>query len=63
MITAPLGKRFGKRNLFIYALIFSGLVNVLFMFCSPTDTIGIFVIGIIGEIGAAVFPTLFCYAG
>lgn len=59
MITAPLGKRFGKRNLFIYALIFSGLVNVLFMFCSPSDTIGIFVIGIIGEIGAAVFPTLF----
>ena len=29
------------------------------MFCSPSDTIGIFVIGIIGEIGAAVFPTLF----
>lgn len=24
MVTAPLGKKFGKRNLFIYALLFSG---------------------------------------
>ena len=59
MITTPLGKKFGKRNLFIYALIFSGLVNALFVFCSPANTMAIFAIGIIGEIGAAVFPTLF----
>ncbi len=59
MITSPLGKRYGKRNLFIYALIFSGTVNSLFVFCGPGDTIGIFAIGIISEFGAAIFPTLF----
>jgi len=59
MITSPLGKRFGKRDLFIYALIFSGVVNALLVFCGPGDTIGIFSLGIISEFGAAVFPTLF----
>jgi len=59
MITGPLGKRYGKRNLFIYALIFSGLVNALFVFCKPDNTIGIFTIGIISEFAAAIFPTLF----
>jgi GPH family glycoside/pentoside/hexuronide:cation symporter len=59
MITSPLGKRFGKRNLFIYALIFSGIVNALFVFCGPDDIKSIFTIGIISEFGAAIFPTLF----
>ena len=59
MITAPLGKKYGKRNLFIYALIFSGIVNALFVLCSPENTSGIFAIGIVSEIGAAIFPTLF----
>ena len=59
MITSPLGKKYGKRNLFIGALIFSGAVNALLALCGPGDTIGIFTIGIISEFGAAVFPTLF----
>jgi GPH family glycoside/pentoside/hexuronide:cation symporter len=59
MITSPLGKRYGKRNLFIYALIFSGAVNALLVFCDPGNTIGIFTIGIVSEFGAAIFPTLF----
>jgi GPH family glycoside/pentoside/hexuronide:cation symporter len=59
MITSPLGKRFGKRNLFIYALIFSGVVNALFVFCGPGNIIAIFTIGFISEFGAAIFPTLF----
>ena len=59
MITTPLGKRYGKRNLFIFALIFSGAVNALLYFCQPGNYIGIFTIGIIAEAGAAVFPTLF----
>jgi glycoside/pentoside/hexuronide:cation symporter, GPH family len=59
MITSPLGKRYGKRNLFIGALIFSGAVNSLLVFCGPGNTIGIFTIGIISEFGAAIFPTLF----
>ena len=59
MITAPLGKKFGKRNLFIYALIFSGGVNSLLFFCGPDDIGAIFTIGIISEFAAAIFPTLF----
>ena len=59
MITSPLGKRFGKRNLFIYALVFSGAVNAMLVFCSPGNIIPIFTIGIISEFGAAIFPTLF----
>lgn len=58
IITAPLGKKIGKRNLFIYALILSGLVNVLFVFCRPNDVGAIFTIGIISEFFAAIFPTL-----
>ena len=48
-----------RRNLFIYALIFSGVVNALFVFCGPENTTAIFTIGIISEFGAAIFPTLF----
>jgi len=59
MITAPLGKLWGKRRLFIYALIFSGAVNTLFMFCGTGDTVPIFTIGIISEFASAIFPTLF----
>lgn len=59
MATAPLGKKFGKRRLFIYALLFSGGVNALFIFCGPQDIGAIFTIGIISEFGAAIFPTLF----
>ena len=59
MVTAPLGKKLGKRNLFIYALIFSGGVNALLVFCGPNDIEAIFAIGILSEFGAAMFPTLF----
>jgi glycoside/pentoside/hexuronide:cation symporter, GPH family len=59
MITSPLGKRFGKRNLFIYALIFSGVVNALLVLCGPDNIKSIFAIGLISEFGAAIFPTLF----
>ena len=59
MVTAPLSKRFGKKRLFIYALIFSALVNAMLIFMGPEDLTGIFVLGIISEFGAAIFPTLF----
>jgi GPH family glycoside/pentoside/hexuronide:cation symporter len=59
MVTTPLGRRWGKKRLFIYALLFSGLVNSLIMFCKPGDIIPIFALGIISEFGAAIFPTLF----
>jgi glycoside/pentoside/hexuronide:cation symporter, GPH family len=59
MITSPLGKRLGKRALFIYALIFSGCVNALLVFCKAGNVVPIFVIGMISEFAAAIFPTLF----
>ena len=59
MVTAPLGKKLGKRNLFIYALIFSGGVNALLAFCGPENIGAIFTIGIVSEFAAAIFPTLF----
>lgn len=59
MATGWLSKRLGKKKLFIYALIFSGAVNALLVFCGSEDTYGIFAIGIISELAAAIFPTLF----
>ena len=59
LITAPLSKRFGKKMLFIYALLFSAIVNALLWFCGPEDITGIFTLGILSEFGAAIFPTLF----
>ncbi len=57
--TAQLSKKLGKRNLFIYVFIFSGLVNALLFFCGPDDITAIFTIGILSEFGAAMMPTLF----
>jgi len=57
-ITTPLGRRFGKRNLFIGALIFSGLVGSLLLFCEPENIYAIFTIGVISEMASAMFPTL-----
>ncbi len=59
MVTSPLARLFGKRNLFIYALLFSGAVNAMLVFCGPNDVVSIFSLGIISEFGAAIFPTLF----
>lgn len=59
MATAYISKRIGKKELFIYALIFSGVVNSLLAFCGPNDVFAIFTIGIISEAAAAIFPTLF----
>ncbi len=59
MITSPLARRLGKRNLFIYAFIFSGVVNALLVFCGPENIGSIFTIGVISEAAAAIFPTLF----
>lgn len=58
MLVAPLGEKWGKKKLFIYALLFSAGVNCLFMFCGPEDTTAIFVIGVISEAASAMFPTL-----
>ena len=59
MLTTPLSRRFGKKVLFIGALIFSGAVNSLLWLCGQTDTTMIFAVGMLSELSAAIFPTLF----
>jgi len=59
MATAPLSKKWGKKRVFIYALLFSAVVNSLFYFMSPENITGIFTLGIITEFSSAIFPTLF----
>ena len=59
IITSPLARKYGKRNLFIYAFLFSGFVNAMIMFCGQNDIAGIFALGIFSEASAAIFPTLF----
>lgn len=59
MATAPLGRMFGKRNLFIYALLFSAVVNAALFLCGQQDIYTVFLLGAISEFGAAIFPTLF----
>ena len=59
LATGVLAKKFGKRNLFVFTLLAASAVNAGFAFCGPKDLVAIFVIGIVGEAIAAVFPTLF----
>ncbi len=57
--TAKLSNEIGKKNLFIYALLFSGIVNMMMYFCTPDSKSAIFIIGTLSEVAAAVLPTLF----
>lgn len=59
MVTGYLGRKLGKRRLFIIALIFSGLTNSLLFLCSASDIYPIFALGMISEFASAIFPTLF----
>ena len=59
LATAPLARRFGKRNVFVATLLLAGAINACFAFCGPTQLTAVFVIGFLGEAVAAVFPTLF----
>lgn len=59
MITGYLGRKLGKKALFIYALIFSAVVNAMLIFCGPNDILAIFTLGMVSEFASAIFPTLF----
>lgn len=56
--TSPLAARFGKKALFIAALLCSGLANSLIWFCGASSVAGVFALGVASEFFAAVFPTL-----
>ncbi len=57
--TTPLSRRFGKKNVFIAALLVSGFINASLMYCGPQDKAAIFIIGSLSECAAAIMPTLF----
>lgn len=57
-IATPLGRRFGKKNLFISALILSGLFSIPILFLKSGDIEAIFIFGCISEFFSAMFPTL-----
>ncbi len=59
MLTTPLGVKMGKKNLFIMALVATGVINALIGLCGPQDVSAIFAIGIASEVFAAFLPTLF----
>ena len=56
-VTTPLAEKFGKRNLFIYALVFSGITNALIYFFD--DATSVFILGTLSEFGAGMTPVLF----
>ncbi len=59
LLAAPLAVLFGKRNLFIYVILFSGLTNGALYFFHPSDIKAIFTFGILSEFGAGMMPVLF----
>ena len=59
LVTTLLANYYGKKNLFIYAILFSVLTNGALYFCSPSDITAIFTLGILSEFGAGIMPILF----
>jgi GPH family glycoside/pentoside/hexuronide:cation symporter len=59
LVTSPLAKFFGKKNLFIYVMIFSAITNALLHFAGNQDITLIFTLGALSEFGAGIMPVLF----
>ncbi len=59
LVTTPLARYFGKRNLFIIVMIFSGITTGLLYFAGPEDVTLVFVLGTLAEFGAGIMPVLF----
>ena len=59
LVTTPLARYFGKKRLFIYVLLFSGVFNAIIYFAGPTDIAFIYILGAMSEFGAGILPVLF----
>ena len=55
----PLANYFGKRRLFIYVMIFTGITTGLLYFAGPNSVVYVFVMGNLSEFAAAIMPVLF----
>ncbi len=55
----PLANYFGKRRLFIYVMIFTGIATGLLYFAGPNSVVYVFVMGNLAEFAAAIMPVLF----
>jgi len=59
LITTSLANKYGKKQLFIYVMLFSGVTNALLFLASPDDLSLIFTLGTLSEFGAGMMPVLF----
>jgi len=59
LCTSYFAKKLGKKNLFIWALIISGLFTAALYWVPQGNIVGIFTLGCISEFFAAMMPTLF----
>ncbi len=59
LVATPLANKFGKKELFIYVMVFTGIVTSLLYFAGPEDITYIFVLGNLSEFAAAIMPVLF----
>lgn len=59
LVTTPLARKFGKKELFIYVMVFSGITNGMLYFAGPGDLELVYVLGILSEFGAGIMPVLF----
>ncbi|NNF35340.1 MAG: MFS transporter [Saprospiraceae bacterium] len=59
MVTSPLANRLGKRKLFIYVMVFSGITNGFLYLAQPGDITLVYVLGTLSEFGAGIMPVLF----
>jgi len=59
LLTTPLSNFFGKKKLFIYVMVFTGITTGLLYLAKPQDISLVFSLGIISEFGAGIMPVLF----
>ena len=59
LLTTPMVKKIGKKNLFIYVMLFSAVTNALLIFTGPNNLVYIFILGALSEFAAGIMPVLF----
>lgn len=58
-ITPALCDKFGKKNVFLGSMVITSIINSFLCVFQPNQIIGIFIVGLMSELFAAILPTLF----